>query len=68
MINNKKNMKKLYTCPEIRIHVIDAEELLDTIRGSKTIQVLDKEDKKDQIEYDNDKYKDDSWHSDFEIE
>ncbi len=61
-------MKKLYTCPEIRIHVIDAEELLDTIRGSKTIQVLDKEDKKDQIEYDNDKYKDDSWHSDFEIE
>ncbi len=61
-------MKKMYTCPEIRIHVIDAEELLDTIGASKTIQVLDKEDKKDQIEYDNEKYNDNTWHSDFEIE
>lgn len=69
-------MKKVYTMPNIRIHVIDGEELLDTFNGqSKTgVQVIqgdndDPFDEGNDIILDNNSHaSDESWAGDLEID
>ena len=69
-------MKKVYTMPLIRIHVIDGEELLDTFNGqSKTgVQVIqgdndDPFEEGNNITLDNNSHANDkSWADDLEID
>lgn len=60
---------KKYEAPMVRIHVIDMEEVMDTLAVSQTVNVTNSKGQKEVITYDNESHgSDDSWASDFEAE